>query len=68
MTPVKVTLDCGICAACPCVEFREGLVLIGEEGNLVRLTPAQWNDLVRKVRGGALAELKAAVDPSAPSA
>ena len=63
MTAVKVTLDCGICAACPCVEFREGMVLIGEEENLVRLTPAQWNDLVRKVRGGELDEL--APDPSA---
>lgn len=48
---VSVSPECG---ACPVVELdREG-ARIGEEGNLVRLTPEQWNALVEKARSGAL--------------
>jgi len=43
------------------VQFLHALSL---EGNLVRLTPAQWNDLVRKVRGGGLEELTLPPDPA----
>jgi hypothetical protein len=32
-------------------------VRIGEDGNLVKLTPTEWNILVQAVKAGELAEL-----------
>jgi hypothetical protein len=56
MEPVKVTL-CPACDGCPAVEITEGGVTIGEEENIVRLTHAEWNDLVARVRRGELREV-----------
>jgi hypothetical protein len=39
------------------VELDEHEVCIGEEGNLVKLTPAEWNMLVQAIKAGVLAEL-----------
>jgi hypothetical protein len=50
----KVVLDCGECAACPAVEISPEGVVIGEDDNVVRLTHAQWNDLVQRVLAGEL--------------
>jgi hypothetical protein len=36
------------------VEITDHGVMIGESGNLVRLTTAQWNDLVNRIRNGEL--------------
>lgn len=47
---------CSECEACPSVEIDRQGVSIGEEENVVRLTHAQWNDLVARIRSG---ELKA---------
>ena len=55
----RVVLNCGICGACPAVEISTEAVTIGEDDNIVRLTHAQWNDLVAHVRAGALGEVKA---------
>ncbi len=51
----KVVLDCGVCGACPAVEMTADGVTIGEEQNSIRLTHAQWNDLVVRIRNGELA-------------
>lgn len=53
----KVVLNCGICGACPAVEITPKDVLIGENNNTVRLTHAQWNDLVTRVLKGELARV-----------
>ena len=49
----KFTL-CPACTACPEVEITDHGVTIGEEGNTVRLSHAEWNELVRLVKNGEL--------------
>jgi hypothetical protein len=39
------------------VEITEDDVRIGEEGNLVKLSPAEWNVLVQAIKAGELTEL-----------
>jgi hypothetical protein len=56
MEPQKFTL-CPACAACPEVEITDQGVAIGEEGNTVRLSHAEWNELVRLVKSGELREV-----------
>jgi hypothetical protein len=41
---------CPKCDACPEVVFEAGTVLIGEEGNQVRLSVEEWNVLVAAVK------------------
>ena len=55
----KVVSLCPACTACPSVEIRDHEVLIGEGSNTVRLTPAEWNVLVRAVKAGELNEVDA---------
>jgi len=50
----KVVLNCGVCGACPAVEITSEEVTIGEDANTVRLTHAQWNDLVSRIEKGEL--------------
>jgi len=40
------------------VEIEDHLVRIGEANNLVTLTAAQWNVLVRAIKAGDLSELE----------
>lgn len=59
MKAIKVTLCPPPCEPecppeCPEVAITDQGVLIGEDGNLVRLTHAQWNDLVSRIRTGEL--------------
>ena len=53
MEPKKFTL-CPACTACPEVEITDDGVTIGEKRNPVRLSHAEWNELVRLVRSGEL--------------
>jgi hypothetical protein len=53
----KVVSLCPSCTACPAVEIGDREIRIGEESNTVRLTPAEWNVLVRAVRAGDLDEV-----------
>jgi len=39
------------------VELDADEVRIGEEGNRVKLTPAEWNVLVQAIKAGELTEL-----------
>ena len=56
METIKVTL-CPVCGACPSVEITDQGVTIGENDNTVKLTHAEWNDLVARVRRGELREV-----------
>jgi sarcosine oxidase delta subunit len=56
MEPIKVTL-CPYCNECPEVEITDHGVTIGEEENSVRLSHAEWNELVRLVKTGDLREV-----------
>jgi hypothetical protein len=56
METIKVTL-CPACSGCPAVEITERGVTIGENENTVKLTHAEWNDLVARVRRGELGEV-----------
>ena len=48
---------CPHCDHCPTVEITDQEVRIGEEGNQVKLTTAEWNILVQAIKTGELAEL-----------
>lgn len=50
----KIFSLCPSCTACPTVQIDAQEVRIGEDGNYVRLTPAEWNVLVEAVKAGAL--------------
>lgn len=52
----KVIL-CPVCGACPEIVFDGEGVLIGEEGNRVKLKKQEWNDLVLKIKKGELGEI-----------
>jgi hypothetical protein len=56
-TDMKSVSLCPSCDACPNVEIDEREVRIGEEGNLVKLTPSEWNVLVRLIKSGELREV-----------
>ena len=56
MEPKKLTL-CPACTACPVVEITDQGVRIGEDENTVRLSHAEWNELVRLVKAGDLREV-----------
>lgn len=56
MEPIKITL-CPACSACPAVEITDNGVTIGENENIVKLTHAEWNDLVARIRRGELSEV-----------
>ncbi|HXG17477.1 MAG TPA: hypothetical protein VNN62_00180 [Methylomirabilota bacterium] len=53
----KTVSLCPNCDACPMVEIDDQEVRIGEEGNLVKLTLAEWNVLVQAIKAGELDEL-----------
>ncbi len=51
----SVVLLCGAGSqCCPTVEVSQTEVTIGEGGNVVKLTPEQWDLLVEKVKSGEL--------------
>lgn len=53
MQPITVSL-CPECDACPEVVIEANRVRIGEADNIVRLSHAEWNQLVKLVRSGKL--------------
>ncbi len=55
MERIKVVL-CAACDQCPAVEIDDEGVTIGEGRNIVKLTHAEWKDLVARIRGGQLGE------------
>ena len=53
MEPIKFSL-CPNCTLCPEVEITHSDVRIGEDDNTVRLSHAEWNELVRLIKAGEL--------------
>jgi hypothetical protein len=56
MRKIKITL-CDQCDACPSVEISDAGVTIGEDENTVKLSHAEWNDLVSRIKSGELCEV-----------
>jgi hypothetical protein len=56
MKAIKVIL-CPACTGCPAVEITDQGVTIGEDDNTVKLSYAEWNDLVARIRRGELKEV-----------
>jgi len=56
MEPKKFTL-CPHCTLCPEVVITDEGVTIGENANTVRVSHAEWNELVRLVKSGELREV-----------
>ena len=56
MEPVKFTL-CPLCTECPEVVITDQQVTIGEDANMVRLSHAEWNELVALIKRGDLHEV-----------
>jgi len=56
MEAIKLIL-CPACTACPSVEITDQGVTIGEDENTVKLSHAEWNDLVARIRRGELKEV-----------
>jgi hypothetical protein len=56
MEPIKFTL-CPDCSACPEVNITDERVTIGEDTNTVRLSHAEWNELVALIKRGELHEI-----------
>ena len=44
---------------CPAVTLSDNEVTIGEDQNTVKLTPQQWNILVKLIESGKLKKVKA---------
>ena len=53
MVPIKFSL-CPLCTECPEIEITDQGVRIGEDANTVRLSHAEWNELVRLIKAGEL--------------
>lgn len=50
---------CPQCSGCPVVEvYEDGHISIGEAPNLVTLSRAEWNELVRGIKSGELSEVR----------
>jgi sarcosine oxidase delta subunit len=56
MEPIKFTL-CSHCNECPEVEITDQGVSMGEDANTVRLSHAEWNELVALIKRGAIREV-----------
>jgi hypothetical protein len=57
MEPITFSL-CPECDACPEVAVDAGSVRIGEADNIVRLSHAEWNQLVALIRSGKLSTVE----------
>ena len=56
--PTQIHPLCPACSECPTVEiYADGTVRIGEAPDIVTLGRLEWNELVRAIKSGTLAEL-----------
>lgn len=56
MEPISFTL-CPACTECPEVKITDQGVTIGEDTNSVRLSHAEWNELVALIKRGDVHEI-----------
>jgi hypothetical protein len=54
--PIKMTL-CPHCTLCPEIVIIDEGVAIGEDANIVRLSHAEWNELVALIKRGDVGEV-----------
>ncbi len=57
MEPKERVILCTECDMCPEVQLYDNEVIIGEEGNTVKLNVSEWNTLVEKIINGDLGKL-----------
>ena len=48
---------CPVCEACPEVVITDESVTIGEDANTVKLSHAEWNELVALIKRGEVSEI-----------
>lgn len=48
---------CGKGSCCPAVKIEKKGVSIGEDANTCKLSPSEWNELVKLVKSGKAREL-----------
>ena len=53
MEPIEISF-CSQCTLCPEVEISDQGVTIGEDANIVRLSHAEWNELIGLIKAGEL--------------
>ena len=56
MEPKKFSL-CPLCTECPEVVITDKGATIGEDANAVRLSHAEWNELVSLIKRGEVGEI-----------
>ena len=52
-----IVMLCANCSECPSVEISDEGVIIGEDQDTVRLSHAEWNDLIARIRSDELKEV-----------
>lgn len=57
MQPNENITLCPECGACPEIKFYDNEIIIGEEGNLVKLKVDEWNTIVDKILNGEIGKL-----------
>lgn len=57
MQPNKTVMLCPECGACPEIRLWDNEVIIGEEGNMVKLKVDEWNEIVDKILSGEIGKL-----------
>ena len=53
----KTVTLCPECGACPEIKLYNSEVMIGEEGNMVKLKVDEWNTIVDKILSGEIGKL-----------
>ncbi len=53
----KTVTLCPECGACPEIKLYDREVIIGEEGNMVKLKLDEWNTIVEKIQSGEIGKL-----------
>ncbi len=53
----KTVTLCPECGACPEIKLYDREVIIGEEGNMVKLKLDEWNTIVEKIQNGEIGKL-----------
>lgn len=57
MEPNRTVTLCPECGACPEIKLFDDEVLIGEEGNVVRLKAGEWNSIVDMILTGEIGKV-----------
>ncbi len=57
MQPNRTVTLCPECGACPEIKLYDNEVLIGEEGNMVKLKRDEWNTIVDKILSGEIGKV-----------